>query len=82
MKTKTTHNLAFAFLAGGLLLLGSGCSSPKLVRVHPWERATLADAIMDPGRDPLARAASEHVYFSRESASGGRTVNGSGCGCN
>jgi hypothetical protein len=24
----------------------------------------------------------EHVYFSREAASGGKGVGGSGCGCN
>ena len=77
MKTHPARNLAFTLLALLLLLIGSGCSTTKLVRVHPWERATLADA-----RDPLGRAAAEHVYFSRESASGGRSVNGSGCGCN
>jgi hypothetical protein len=33
-------------------------------------------------RDPLATAMSEHIYFSRETASGGRGVGGSGCGCN
>jgi hypothetical protein len=34
--------------------------------------------------DPIATATvnAEHVYFSRESASGGRGVGGSGCGCN
>jgi len=82
MKTHPARNLAFTLLALMLLLIGSGCSTTKLVRVHPWERATLADATMDPARDPLGRAAAEHVYFSRESASGGRRVNGSGCGCN
>jgi hypothetical protein len=60
----------------------NGCTNAKLVRVQPWERGTLADYTMDPGRDPLAAANSEHVYFSRESATGGRGVGGSGCGCN
>jgi len=60
----------------------SGCANAKLVRVQPWERGTLADYTMDPGRDPLATANAEHVYFSRESATGGRGVGGSGCGCN
>jgi hypothetical protein len=32
--------------------------------------------------DPIATVNAEHVYFSRESASGGRGVGGSGCGCN
>ncbi len=67
-------------LAG--LAAGSGCTNARLARVQPWERGTLADYTMDPGRDPLATANSEHVYFSRESATGGRGVGGSGCGCN
>jgi hypothetical protein len=76
------HQLAwFAALgvAGGFLC---GCSTTSAVRVRPWERATLADPTMDPNRDPLGAAMAEHVYFSREAASGGRGVGGSGCGCN
>lgn len=66
----------------GLVLLAelfSGCTS---VNVQPWERATLASYAMRPDRDPLGTAMSEHIYFSRETASGGRGVGGSGCGCN
>jgi hypothetical protein len=57
----------------------SGCST---IHVQPWERATLADYTMRADRDPIATAAAEHVYFSREAATGGRGVGGSGCGCN
>jgi hypothetical protein len=82
MKTIPFRLLAALLLAGlGLTALG-GCASAKLVRVQPWERATLADYTMRPGRDPLATTMSEHVFFSRESASGGRGIGGSGCGCN
>ena len=71
----------------GLLLsalcLSSGCtSSTSLVRVKPWERAALADYKMNPARDPMATVMAEHVFFSRETATGGRGVGGSGCGCN
>lgn len=70
-------------IAIALALLGvCGCSNPALVRVQPWQRATLADPIMNPARDPLATAMTEHVYFSREAAEGGRGVGGAGCGCN
>jgi hypothetical protein len=41
------------------------------VRVKPWERGTLAGYAMNPGRDPLNTALTEHIYFSREVASGG-----------
>ncbi len=71
--------LALAALAASAF---TGCTSTKLVRVQPWQRATLADYTMRPDRDPLANTMSEHIYFSREAASGGRGVGGSGCGCN
>jgi len=76
-----TRHLAFLALVLGSLLC-SGCTSSNLVRVKPWERATLADYTMNPARDPLHTAMAEHIYFSRESAAGGRGVGGSGCGCN
>jgi hypothetical protein len=60
----------------------SGCSTTSAVRVKPWERAQLADATMNPDRDPLSSALQEHIYFSREAAAGGRGVGGAGCGCN
>jgi uncharacterized protein DUF4266 len=57
--------------------LAGGCATVK-----PWQREALADRIMQPGRDPIAAAQLDHVYFSREAASGGSTVGGGGCGCN
>jgi hypothetical protein len=74
--------ITLAVALGALSLLGSGCSTTAATRVRPWERAALADDAMNPDRDPLGTAMSEHVYFSREAASGGRGVGGSGCGCN
>lgn len=55
----------------------SGCQT-----VQPWERGVMADYTMRADRDSLHDAMSEHIYFSRESSSGGRGVGGSGCGCN
>jgi hypothetical protein len=79
MKTTRTKLIIIAAAAS---LIQCGCSTPSAVRVHPWERATLADDTMNPGRDALGTAMTEHVYFAREAASGGRGVGGSGCGCN
>ena len=76
MKLFVLAVLAFAALLAG------GCSSACAVRVRPWQRAALADETMNPDRDPLGTAMIAHVYFSREAASGGRGVGGSGCGCN
>ena len=77
---KSRHFIVLALALGSLLC--GGCANTNLVRVKPWERATLADYTMNPGRDALHTAMSEHIYFSRESAAGGRGVGGSGCGCN
>jgi hypothetical protein len=76
MKPARLLPLVAVVLATGFF---TGCTS---VNVQPWERATLASYAMRPDRDPLATAMSEHIYFSRESANGGRGVGGSGCGCN
>ena len=71
------RNLLFTFAVVGLLVLGAGCQNVK-----PWQRATLADVTMRADRDPLGTAQDEHIFFSREDASGGRGVGGGGCGCN
>jgi hypothetical protein len=64
-------------LIGGLLFPAAGCAVVK-----PWQRETLADSIMQPDHDPMGSGLIDHVYFSREAASGGRSVGGGGCGCN
>jgi len=80
-KTVALRLALFAGLAVAGLFLG-GCTNPALVRVQPWQRGTLADYAMNAGRDPVETGQLEHVFFSREAASGGRGVGGSGCGCN
>ena len=67
----------FFLLTATLLLAGSGCANVK-----PWQREHLADYTMRGDRDPLGTAQAEHIWFSREEASGGRGVGGGGCGCN
>lgn len=64
-------------LAGAAMSLITGCGTVK-----PWQREQLADPIMQPDRYPMAGALADHIFFSREAASGGRTVGGGGCGCN
>lgn len=77
MKTET--KLWVLGLLGGLGAIVSGCST---VKVQPWERAAFTDYAMRPDRDPLMAITTDHTYFSREAAHGGRGVGGSGCGCN
>lgn len=66
-----------AFGLAVMLAATTGCQ-----HVRPWQRGSLADPIMRADRDPLGEGQSEHIYFSREEASGGRGVGGGGCGCN
>lgn len=50
--------------------------------VKPYERAALADPIMDASRDPVADEYMFHVYEVREGARGASGSAGGGCGCN
>ncbi|WP_298174305.1 DUF4266 domain-containing protein [Novosphingobium sp.] len=52
------------------------------VGAQPWQRDVLARKSMQLGRDPSIIAFDEHTYFSKEAASGGRSFDGGGCGCN
>lgn len=69
----------FGVLAGLAALLG-GCS--QLPPVQPWEKGLLAKPYMVLDDDPLDQKLTQHIYFSKESASGGAGVGGGGCGCN
>ncbi len=68
--------IPLAAVAVGVFVL-TGCQSVK-----PWQRKTLADYTMRGDRDPMGDAITDHIFFSREMASGGKGVGGGGCGCN
>ncbi|MEJ2141409.1 MAG: DUF4266 domain-containing protein [Gammaproteobacteria bacterium] len=61
------------------VLVLSGCSS---LGVQPWERDLLAQKKMQLDPYPLDTYLDEHIYYSKESSSGGKGVGGGGCGCN
>lgn len=50
--------------------------------VKPWERGTLAEQDMQLSDDGMMIYADDHIYFSKEAATGGKGVGGGGCGCN
>jgi hypothetical protein len=58
----------------------SGCSN--LNPPQPWEKGNLAKPEMTMGGDPLDERFLQHIYSSKENASGGYGVGGGGCGCN
>ncbi|KGJ92812.1 protein of unknown function DUF4266 [Colwellia psychrerythraea] len=57
----------------------SGCSS---LGVEPWERDLLAKKAMALTSSPIDSALDDHIYFSKEASSGGKSFGGGGCGCN
>jgi hypothetical protein len=59
--------------------LASGCAS---LGVKPWQRDVLAREEMQLNADPVDAAIDDHLYFSKEASSGGRSFAGGGCGCN
>jgi hypothetical protein len=59
--------------------IASGCVS---LGVKPWQRDVMAREDMRLDASPLDAAIDDHMYFSKEASSGGRSFAGGGCGCN
>ncbi len=62
-----------------LAALFQGCSD---LGVKPWERDLLSRQEMQLIAAPLDASLDDHIYFSKEASSGGRSFGGGGCGCN
>jgi len=78
---KRLIRLGAAAAAFGALVSMGGCAS-VITPVQPWEKGTLARPEMAFDGDKLENRFNEHIYDSREAASGGAGVGGGGCGCN
>lgn len=80
MPGRSVMSLAATF---ALLLISalavSACSS---LGAKPWDRDLMARRSMAPVTHPNVTAFDDHIYFSKEGSSGGRTFDGGGCGCN
>jgi hypothetical protein len=75
----TMRKSAIAMLAaclGGL----AGCANYEPPKA--WEKGHLAKPEMTMGGDALEQRFEQHIYTSKENASGGYGVGGGGCGCN
>ena len=57
-----------------------GCAT--LQPPQPWEKGDLAKGSMQIDPDPLQTTLEQHIYTSKEAATGGYGVGGGGCGCN
>jgi Domain of unknown function (DUF4266) len=69
--------LSMAAALAATLLGGCAYAPPQ-----PWERGLLAKPEMTMEADPLEQRFTQHIYSSKEAASGGYGVGGGGCGCN
>jgi len=77
---KSTYYIIFLRLFSVVsLLIISGCAS---MGVEPWERDLLAKNEMSVNSSPMDQSIDEHIYFSKEASSGGKSFAGGGCGCN
>ncbi len=63
----------------GAAVCGSGCT---VLGAKPWEHDLLAERAMQIGAYPIEAGMDDHIYFSKEASSGGRSFAGGGCGCN
>ena len=67
-------------------LLISACSTMKNMslseEVKPWEKDVLAQPAMQFPQDKMFSYSDDHIFFSKEAATGGTGVGGGGCGCN
>jgi hypothetical protein len=63
----------------GAGVLSSGCAS---LGVKPWQRDLLSRQDMQLNGNAIDDAIDDHLYFSKEASSGGRSFAGGGCGCN
>lgn len=78
MNLSARHTMLVAILP--LLLSTAACSLVE--PVQPWEKGALSKPEMTFDGDHLESKFNEHIYFSKEGASGGSGVGGGGCGCN
>lgn len=68
-----------ALIVMALITNLAACSS---IGVQPWEKDQLARTDMALDAEKLDLALDDHIYFSKEGSSGGRSLAGGGCGCN
>lgn len=74
-------NGVLAFAATAALVFGAaGCA--VYAPPQAWEKGALAKKDMAMSGDALEQQNLQHVYASKENASGGSGVGGGGCGCN
>ena len=82
-------NMKITYLLIPICLILNACSLKQETsaaitseKIEPWQRDVLAQESMQLDPDAIKSYADEHIYFSKEAATGGKGVGGGGCGCN
>jgi hypothetical protein len=65
-----------------ILILPSIIFLTSCAGVQPWDREVLSRPELQLASDPEINSLDDHIYFSKEATSGGRSFAGGGCGCN
>ena len=81
MKRLVLLPLVFLLL-GACSFKDATVSAFKSEPVQPWEKDILAQDSMKLDPDAMQSYVDDHIYFSKEAATGGKGVGGIGCGCN
>ena len=77
--TSSWRRRAPAAIAALVAVASTGCAMQP---PQAWEKGALARPDMSMGGDALSQRFEQHIYSSKENASGGYGVGGGGCGCN
>ncbi|MBU2916603.1 MAG: hypothetical protein ACJAZB_002005 [Psychrosphaera sp.] len=64
------------------ILLTITLSACANIGPKPWEKGLLAEEQMTLEANAIDMGLDDHIYFSKEGTSGGRSFAGGGCGCN
>lgn len=74
---KTINKIFSAFVILTACFFIGACSEVK-----PWQKGNLAKKHMSFDPDPVESKFIQHMYNSKEAATGGYGIGGGGCGCN
>ena len=72
----------FSLRASALVLALALAGCATMAPPQPWEKGNLARPEMQFDPDPLDTKITQHIYTSKEAATGGYGAGGGGCGCN
>ena len=63
-------------------IVAADCVACSTLGAKPWDHDLLAERAMQLDAYPIETSMDDHIYFSKEASSGGRSFAGGGCGCN